>query len=211
MTRVALFLLLFVFGCSEQRSYSAQDESAHSFVPESLSPERQRISDAALSLTADRVSYDPAYFKISYPGGDVPEDRGVCTDVVIRTFRKIGIDLQRLVHEDMMKRWHEYPRLWGLPGPDRNIDHRRVPNLMEFFSHYGEVKNGGNNANAYLPGDIVAWRLGNGRTHIGMVVNRLSNDSRRHLVVHNIGAGQVLEDCLFSFEVIGHYYFEGGD
>ncbi len=208
MRTIARLLVLFTLGCSQQKPSAAHGEYAYEFVPANISPKREQISNAALSLTKDRVDYDPAYFSISYPGGDVPKDKGVCTDVVIRTFRKIGIDLQKLIHEDMKRRWTEYPRLWGLPGPDKNIDHRRVPNLMEFFSRYAEVRSGGTNAKAYLPGDVVAWRLQNGRTHIGMVVNRLSNHGERHLVVHNIGAGQVLEDCLFSFDVIGHYYFE---
>ncbi|RZK39261.1 MAG: DUF1287 domain-containing protein, partial [Hymenobacter sp.] len=188
---------------------SGHDESARSYVPENISPKREQISNAALSLTEDRVDYDPSYFSIAYPGGDVPKNKGVCTDVVIRTYRKIGTDLQKLVHEDINSRWQDYPHLWGLPGPDKNIDHRRVPNLMEFFSRHAEVREVGTNGKAYLPGDVVAWRLQNGRTHIGIVVNRRSNDGERNLMVHNIGAGQVLEDCLFNFQVIGHYYFEG--
>ena len=208
MRKLAVFILLCVAGCSEQRSHTQHAESTSSFIETPLSAMRERISDAALSLTNEKVVYDPSYFTISYPGGDVPVDKGVCTDVVIRTFRKINLDLQKLVHEDMKKNWPLYPKLWGLPAPDRNIDHRRVPNLMEFFRRHGEVRNGGTNAAAYLPGDIVAWRLQNGRTHIGIVVNRSSDDGERKLVVHNIGAGQVLEDCLFNFDVIGHYYFE---
>ncbi len=209
MLRLASFLLFLALGCGGPKQQSAVGESSHSFIPQPISDKREKLSEAALSLIEDRVDYDAAYFTIAYPGGDVPKNKGVCTDVVIRTFRKIGTDLQKLVHEDMKRRWKDYPRLWGLPGPDRNIDHRRVPNLMEFFSRHAEVKAGGTNGKAYLPGDIVAWRLQNGRTHIGMVVNRLSNDGERYLIVHNIGSGQVLEDCLFSFDVIGHYYFEG--
>jgi len=167
-----------------------------------------RLSKAAIELTKDDVIYDPSYYSISYPNGDVPADRGVCTDVVIRAYRKVGIDLQKEVHEDMKAHFSLYPKIWGMKTTDKNIDHRRVPNLMVFFKREGVVKPMTKNAEDYIPGDIVCWNLGGGTTHIGIVVNRKSNDGQRYMMVHNIGGGQVLEDCLFDFKIIGHYYYE---
>ena len=168
-----------------------------------------KLSDAALSLTEQKVSYDPSYFKIDYPNGDVPAGKGVCTDVIIRAYRQLGIDLQKNVHEDMKANFDKYPKHWGLSKPDKNIDHRRVPNLMVFFKRYGNEKPVSINASDYLPGDIVCWDLGGGVTHIGIVVNKKSADGIRYQIVHNIGAGQVLEDCLFSYyKIIGHYRYE---
>ena len=168
----------------------------------------KRLSEAALELTKQKVTYDPAYFTISYPNGDVPFNKGVCTDVVIRAYRKLGIDLQKEVHEDIKANFGTYPQKWGLSGPDKNIDHRRVPNLMTFFSRNGEVKPVTNKPGDYLPGDIVCWDLGGGITHIGIVVSKKSADGKRSLIVHNIGGGQVLADCLFEFKIIGHYTYE---
>ncbi len=164
------------------------------------------LADSALTLTQDRVTYDPSYFSIDYPNGDVPEGKGVCTDVVIRAYRKLGIDLQKEVHEDMKAHFDLYPKNWGLKNPDRNIDHRRVPNLMTFFERYGTVKPITQNPSDYHPGDIVCWNLGGGITHIGIVVNRKSPGGR-YKIVHNIGAGQVTEDVLFDSKIIGHYRY----
>lgn len=168
-----------------------------------------QLSLAALELTKENVVYDPSYFNISYPNGDIPADKGVCTDVVIRAYRRLGIDLQKEVHEDMKRHFHKYPKRWGMSAPDRNIDHRRVPNLMVFFSRHGKVKTITQDANDYLPGDIICWDLGRGLTHIGIVVNRKSTDGKRFLIVHNIGNGQVLSDCLFVYRIIGHYSYSG--
>ena len=166
-----------------------------------------RLADSALVLTKQRVKYDPAYFRIGYPNGDIPSDRGVCTDVVIRAYRKMGIDLQKEVHEDMKANFSKYPKNWGLSGTDRNIDHRRVPNLMTFFSRHGAVKKMSQESIDYLPGDIVCWNLGGGVTHIGIVSNKKALFGNRYLIVHNIGAGQVIEDCLFNYKIIGHYRY----
>lgn len=167
----------------------------------------EKLSDAALLLTKERVVYDPAYVRIDYPNGDVPAGRGVCTDVVIRAYRKLGIDLQKEVHEDMKANFGKYPRLWGMKHTDTNIDHRRVPNLRVFFTRKGEALKVSSDSSAYRPGDIVTWVLDNGMTHIGLVVNKKSRDGRRFLIVHNIGARQVLEDCLFRFKITGHYRY----
>ena len=166
------------------------------------------LSDAALALTKDKIVYDGSYFSIDYPNGDIPSNKGVCTDVVIRAYRKLGIDLQKEVHEDMKANFSKYPKIWGLRFTDKNIDHRRVPNLMTYFKRKGAAKPITQNANDYKPGAIVAWRLANGLTHIGVVINKKSKDGKRHLIVHNIGAGQVLEDCLFDFKIIGHYKYK---
>ena len=167
------------------------------------------ISEASFSLTLDNVVYDPTYFNIKYPNGDVPADKGVCTDVVIRTFRKLHIDLQKEVHEDMQANFSKYPKKWGLKKTDTNIDHRRVPNLMMFFSRHGQVKKNSENGLDYMPGDIVSWDLGGGLTHIGMVVNKLSSHKKRYLIVHNIGRGQEISDCLFEYKITGHYFYTG--
>lgn len=167
----------------------------------------EQLSNAAIELTKQKVEYYPGYIRIAYPNGDVPPNKGVCTDVIIRAYRKLGIDLQREVHEDMAKNFHLYPKNWGLKKTDTNIDHRRVPNLMVYFKRFGLVKPITQDPNDYKPGDIVCWNLGGGITHIGIVVNKKSADGKRYLIVHNIGAGQVLEDCLFSFKIIGHYTY----
>jgi uncharacterized protein len=166
-----------------------------------------QLADTPVSLTKQKVVYDPAYFTIKYPNGDVPYNKGVCTDVVIRAYRKMGIDLQKNVHEDMKKNFSKYPKTWGLKHTDTNIDHRRVPNLMVYFAKYGIVKSTSTEPQNYLPGDIVCWNLGGAVTHIGMVSNKKTKDNKRYLMVHNIGAGQVLEDCLFSYKIIGHYQY----
>jgi uncharacterized protein YijF (DUF1287 family) len=167
-----------------------------------------RLAAAAVTLTRDRVVYDPTYFNIPYPKGDVPADTGVCTDVVIRAYRKLNIDLQQLVHEDMAAHFDVYPKRWGLRKPDTNIDHRRVPNLTTFFTRKGQSITVTKKAKDYLPGDLVTWDLGHGITHIGMVSDKVSTEPDRMLIVHNIGAGQVLADCLFQFPITGHYRFE---
>lgn len=167
-----------------------------------------QLSDAGIELTNQNINYDPSYFSIPYPNGDIPEGKGVCTDVIIRAYRKLNIDLQKEVHEDMVANFSKYPKNWGLTKTDKNIDHRRVPNLMVFFSRFGEVKAISNNAHDYLPGDIVCWNLGGGTTHIGLVVNKKSTNGNRHLIVHNIGGGQVLADCLFDYKIIGHYRYK---
>jgi uncharacterized protein YijF (DUF1287 family) len=166
-----------------------------------------RLADSALTLTKQNVQYDASYFTITYPNGDVPSDKGVCTDVIIRAYRKLGIDLQKEVHEDMTANFDLYPKIWGLKNPDKNIDHRRVPNLMTFFKRHGTVKVITTNGTDYLPGDIVCWNLGTSTTHIGIVSNVKSNTGK-YLIIHNIGFGQVLEDCLFDFKIIGHYRYE---
>lgn len=173
------------------------------------SPSEGDLVDAAVDRTKHTVRYDGAYRSIPYPNGDVPADVGVCTDVLIRSYRTIGIDLQRLVHEDMRAAFDEYPRDWGLSRPDTNIDHRRVPNLRRFFERHGASLPVSDNPEDYRPGDIVSWMLPNNRPHIGIVSNAMSEDGKRPLVVHNIGLGPKQDDMLFAFKITGHYRYLG--
>ena len=151
------------------------------------------LARAAAQQVGVTTIYDPSYVQLRYPGGDLPMQRGVCADVIIRAFRKLGVDLQREVHEDMRANFRAYPKMWGLSGPDKNIDHRRVPNLMTFFARRGKSTKA-----PYAAGDIVAWRLPGGLYHIGVV-------SEAPYVVHNIGRGARREDILFAYPIIGHY------
>lgn len=167
----------------------------------------EQLADSALTLTKDNVIYDPAYFSISYPNGDVPAGTGVCTDVVIRAYRKLNIDLQKEVHEDMAAHFDKYPTIWGLRNTDKNIDHRRVPNLMIFFNRFGTALPITQKASDYEPGDVVCWNLGGAITHIGIVSSKKNRLGTRNLIVHNIGAGQVSQDCLFDYKIIGHYRY----
>jgi uncharacterized protein len=163
---------------------------------------------AATAQIGRTVSYDPAYTTLSYPGGDVPITTGVCTDVVIRAFRQIGVDLQKEVHEDMKAAFAAYPHLWNLRSPDSNIDHRRVPNLMAYFKRRGKAVPMSRDASDFKPADIVAWRLPDGRPHIGIVSSELSEQQPdRYKIIHNIGAGAQCEDRLFDFEITGHYRY----
>ncbi len=169
----------------------------------------ESLNDAALARTKAWVLYDPAYRRIAYPGGDVPANRGVCSDVVIRAYRALGIDLQRLVHEDMRANFKAYPKRWGLTRPDPNIDHRRVPNLETFFRRRGAALPPSEDPRNYRPGDLVAWNLrgpGGFLPHIGIVTDRLA-PSGRPKIVHNIGAGPALEDVLFKWQITGHYRY----
>ena len=165
------------------------------------------LAEKALTLTQTSVTYDPSYFSIPYPNGDVPPDKGVCTDVVIRAYRLMGIDLQKEVHEDMVANFGQYPKIWGLRRTDTNIDHRRVPNLMVFFERFGTTLPITQKPEDYAPGDIVCWKLEGAVTHIGLVSSSYPTFGNRPLIIHNIGNGQVLQDCLFDYTIIGHYRY----
>lgn len=145
--------------------------------------------------------YDPSYVRLGYPGGDVPIERGVCTDVVIRALRALGVDLQREVHEDMRAAFDHYPRMWGLRRPDRNIDHRRVPNLEVYFQRRGW---GVPEGQAIQPGDVLSWRLPDGRPHIGVVSDRRGR-SGEWAIIHNIGQGAREEDVATQWRRRGHF------
>ncbi|WP_374703127.1 DUF1287 domain-containing protein [Pseudoalteromonas sp. MelDa3] len=167
------------------------------------------IVSALLERTKHNITYDGAYHSIAYPGGDVPKNIGVCTDVIIRSYRKLGIDLQKLVHEDMQNNFTLYPskRIWGLSKPDKNIDHRRVPNLQAYFERHANVLSKSNKVSDYKTGDIVTWMLPGNLPHIGMVINESSQDTDNPLIVHNIGRGPQKSDMLFDYKITGHYRF----
>jgi len=169
----------------------------------------QDIVSAAIERTKHDITYDGSYFSIAYPNGDVPKNIGVCTDVIIRTYRSLGIDLQMLVHQDMSKNFAVYPskQIWGLNKPDRNIDHRRVPNLQVFLARYGESLPTTLAAEDYAPGDIVTWSLPRNLPHIGIVSDTISDVSGNPLVIHNIGSGPTIEDMLFRYQITGHYRY----
>ncbi|MEW6209631.1 MAG: DUF1287 domain-containing protein [Acidobacteriota bacterium] len=206
----SLIIILFiasVIACQSGKAGSGQPSSVSSADTVAVdSPAVRKLIEAALGQTEVTQYYDPAYVKIPYPGGDVPPERGVCTDVVIRAFRKTGVDLQKEVHEDMAANFSAYPNKWGLSRPDTNIDHRRVPNLMTFFKRKGKAVSISDDAKNYRPGDIVAWDLGGGVLHIGLATH-IRAEGDRLKFVHNIGWGARLEDILFSWKIIGHYRY----
>lgn len=164
---------------------------------------------AAAALENPNVRFVPAYRRIAYPMGDVPAGEGVCADVVVRAYRAVGIDLQRLVHEDMVRHFALYPKTWRMRGPDPNIDHRRVLNLRVFFARYGKPLKITNDAGDYHPGDLVTWNLDprHSTPHIGIVMPKRSGDGKRPLILNNLGRGQIYEDILFAFKITGHYRY----
>lgn len=178
MNKIILSLyILFVFSCEAQTFFKVKKESVNASVKENTN----KLVNATLNIIDSSIEYDGTYFSISYPNGDVPSNKGVCTDVVIRAYRKIGIDLQKEVHEDMKRNFSAYPKKWGLLKTDTNIDHRRVPNLRTFFKRKGTVLKVTKNGLDYKPGDIVTWNLGEGLTHIGIVINektQMINDTK---------------------------------
>jgi len=169
----------------------------------------EKLSNAAIQIIDKDVVYTPDYVKLKYPNGDVPAKTGVCTDVIIRAYRKLNIDLQKEVHEDMVANFTKYPNLkkWGLKTTDKNIDHRRVPNLEVFFGRKGKTLLITQNANDYKTGEIVTWMINDKLPHIGIITHLISKDGKRNLIVHNVGNGQVLEDCLFSYTIVGHFQY----
>jgi uncharacterized protein YijF (DUF1287 family) len=200
----SLVPMLVVVGCARPAPATRKTDLA-------LSPAVRAVVDSVREQTRVTTSYDPSYMPVAYPNGEVPLQTGACTDVVIRAFRTAGVDLQREVHEDMVRNFSAYPSRWGLTKPDPNIDHRRVPNLMVYFRRAGKEVAVTAAAKDYLPGDVVAWDLGGGITHIGVVSDEMDKATGRYWVVHNIGAGARLEDVLFAWTVIGHYrYFDEG-
>ncbi|MDR0587741.1 MAG: DUF1287 domain-containing protein [Burkholderiales bacterium] len=194
--------IIFVLGlalCAVGVTATAQDKAL-------VSDHAQKLIDAARAQIGVTLYYNGAYQKLSYPNGDVPQDRGVCTDVIIRAYRlAFHYDLQSKVHEDMSAHFSVYPKIWGLTRPDANIDHRRVPNLQKFFERHGASLPISKNPNDYQPGDMVTQMIGGKLPHIGIVSQRKSADQKRYLLIHNIGAGTQEEDALFSHPMTGHY------
>jgi uncharacterized protein YijF (DUF1287 family) len=188
--------------CASSQDTSARQQSQSDFL--------RRLVRAATERTNHTVRYEPAYVRIPYPNGDVPADTGVCTDEVIRSYRALGVDLQKEVHEDMLQNFSAYPRKWKWVSgkPDSNIDHRRVPNLMVFFGRKGESLPITTLPGDYSPGDLVTYDLGGNVPHIGIVVDR-KGASGRYMIEHNIGQGPRIEDVLFNWKITGHYRYYG--
>ncbi len=210
MIVAVLFLTLsLVVGCGSKRMLPSPSVERPSIAEIASVPVRS-IIESALRQTRTTTGYTQDYFVIPYPNGDVPAETGACTDVVIRSFRAAGVDLQKEVHEDMAAHFASYPQKWGLTKTDTNIDHRRVPNLQKYFERRGKSLPVTANANDYRPGDVVSWDLnGKGMTHIGVVSNLWNADEKRHLIIHNIGSGARAEDRLFEWKITGHYrYFD---
>lgn len=188
-----LFGLLFGAGLSLLFSSSALADEA--------------LVDAAQDRLKQNVTYNGAYIKLDYPGGDVPANTGVCTDVVIRSYRAAyGFDFQKAVHEDMKANFSAYPKNWGLTRTDRNIDHRRVPNLEAYLKRQGASLGISRKPSDFKPGDIVSWRLGGSLPHIGIVSDRKARNGTP-LIIHNVGAGPQEEDVLFAYKINGHFRF----
>lgn len=187
---------------------SERELAAAQQVKANATPLEKALANS-MEQTTKTLSYDPSYVKLDYPNGDVPIDRGVCADVVVRAFRQGGVDLQKEVHEDMKKNFAKYPQKWGAKKPDKNIDHRRVPNLMTWFERQGKSLPLSKDVKAFLPGDVVSWELSDGRLHIGIVSGIKIKETDRYAIVHNIGLGARLEDVLFEWKIIGHYRFFG--
>ncbi len=169
------------------------------------------VAAAALEQTTYTTSYDASYVKLDYPNGDVPLETGVCADVVVRAFRKAGIDLQKELHEDMTRHFAKYPAKWGAKKPDANIDHRRVPNLMTWFERKGKSRPVSRDAREYRPGDVITWVVSDNRPHTGLVSSIRVPGTERYAIIHNIGQGARLEDVLFSWEITGHYRYFNED
>jgi len=173
--------------------------------PISVTPQIKKVVDSAIEQTRQTVEYDPSYTKLEYPNGDVPLERGVCADVIVRAFRNAGVDLQKEVHEDMAKHFAAYPAKWGARKPDSNIDHRRVPNLMTLFERWARSVPITRKPSDYNPGDVVAWELDNHLLHIGLVTDAIAGGTPNYLDVHNIRAGAKIEEVMMAWKIIGHY------
>lgn len=210
---VLSLVLLVAAGCERQIARTRQPlkppeaESETRPLPANSSPKLKLVIDGAIDQVGKTTGYDPSYQRLEYPNGDVPIETGVCSDVIVRAFRKANIDLQKDVHEDMKNDFSAYPTKWGLSGTDSNIDHRRVPNLQTYFARKGKEVATSRSSDAFLPGDIVSWDLGGGVDHVGILVNVWYKPSQRYLIVHNIGSGTRMEDVLFSWKITGHYRY----
>ncbi len=214
MNSIYLPLLFLLFSCQKKENQViAKDisiiESKTEAIALNQNPKTfaEKLSNAAISIIDPEVEYTPNYVGIKYPNGDVPAKTGVCTDVVIRAYRKLNIDLQKEVHEDMKSNFSVYPKTWGLKSTDKNIDHRRVPNLEVFFERKGQKLAVSQNPNDYKTGEIVTWMINDKLPHIGIITHLKSDDGKRPMIVHNVGGGQVLEDCLFSYTIVGHFRY----
>jgi uncharacterized protein YijF (DUF1287 family) len=218
MRRSFFYILIFaicgfICGCQRGNNTPATRHAAvpehpiYRSLPENAPPELKKFIDAAVAQAGVTTGYNPSYVSLDYPGGDVPKETGVCTDVIVRAFRGVGLDLQKEIHEDMSLSFSEYPKKWGLGRPDSNIDHRRVPNLMTYFSRKYKAVAITGDAIDYRPGDLVTWDLGGGVDHIGIVSDMMEVPNGTCLIVHNIGGGVRVEDVLFNWKITGHYRY----
>jgi uncharacterized protein YijF (DUF1287 family) len=210
---IAIANLFFAVSCQQQSARTRpqlrppEQQTEVRALAANSSPNLKLVIEAANDQIGKTTTYDPSYQKLDYPNGDVPIETGVCSDVIIRAFRKANVDLQKDVHEDMKSNFSAYPTKWGLKSPDANIDHRRVPNLETFFARKGKSQTITSRSEDFQPGDLVTWDLGTGQDHIGMVTNVWYKPSQRFLIVHNIGAGTRMEDVLFAWKITGHYRY----
>src|SRR6185436_10016193 len=210
---LCILALILIVACQHQAARTRtplkppEQQTEVRALPANSSPNLKRLIDGATEQVGITTGYDPSYQKLEYPNGDVPIETGVCSDVIVRAFRNTGTDLQKEVHEDMKSNFSSYPTKWGLSGTDRNIDHRRVPNLQTYFARKGKQVATTGNADTFMPGDIVTWDLGGGVDHVGLVVNVWYKPSQRYLIVHNIGAGTRMEDVIFAWKITGHYRY----
>lgn len=191
MKAFSIFLSLFLLTCGQE-------------IKDSPITKGGELAVAARQQIGVNISYDPAYVSIKYPRGDIPKQKGVCTDVAIRALRLRGFDLQKLVHEDMKKNFSKYPKIWGLKRTDKNIDHRRVTNLQAYFKRRGISMKVTKDQKSYLPGDLVTCTVAGKLPHIMIVSDRKAKDGTP-LVIHNIGSGTKEENSLFEFPITGHY------
>ena len=186
---VLIVMAIVAVNCMKKEEIQSSTAVERITLPQTF---EEKLSSAALSIIDPMVVYDPSYVSIKYPNGDVPATKGVCTDVIIRTYRKLTIDLQK----------------WGMKTTDTNIDHRRVPNLETFFERKGQKLAVTTNPSDYKTGEIVSWMINGKLPHIGIITSKKSADRKRNLIVHNIGGGQVLSDCLFDYEIVGHFKYK---
>ena len=195
-----IIILIILFACNNKYKNAIIENAI----------QRQFVT-AAIDRTTQKITYNGKYFNIEYPNGDIPDKFGVCTDVIIRSYRKINIDLQKLIHEDIKNNFSDYPIKKHWPNQrraDSNIDHRRVPNLEVFLSKYGKSIPISTDKDDYKPGDIITWDLkGSSPWHIGVVVDKISTRTNNPLIVHNIGKGPIMEDAIFDYPIRGHYRF----
>ncbi len=212
-SRIALVFvlagLIVLAGCTHRSTdRDLSSVSNRPMTSEIDSPKIRKVLESATAQISTTTGYTQKYFAIPYPNGDLPAETGACTDVIIRSFRNAGVDLQKEVHEDMTSNFSTYPDKWGLATTDKNIDHRRVPNLQTFFARRGKSLAVSAAADAYKPGDVISWDLdGKGMTHIGVVSNLWNERSKRYLVIHNIGRGVNAEDRLFDWKITGHFRY----
>ncbi len=205
LVAVLAVLTFVVAGVPKSRALLGQLIASVDPPPDTASAKAHQFASAAEEQVGVTVSYDASYAQLEYPGGDVPQDTGVCTDVVVRAMREMGVDLQVEVHEDMAAAFGEYPKTWGLSEPDPNIDHRRVPNLRVYFERRGKSLPVTSVAADYQPGDIVTWKMLGGSPHVGIVSEKQAPWESRFAIVHNAGRGTRVQDVLFAFTITGHY------